>query len=742
MGKQQYCIEISEILGIKEPREINGGTVEKKWIDSMHKAFPEDIELKENKKIRILHSIFKHLELEWLPEYNTDLKDEKGVDKGCTMLEPIPFEILKWLKENPEWINIRKEIILDNLIEIYELSSDFVGILDLDLDLALFDKFGSNYTWLYALKPIWKVLDISKSEINWDEDEEKLRTNIIEVLKLEDYHSKRQFFEGLSEHLETSFKFIKDFYQALEEDKTKDEAYRLWLDSWKELELDEDDVFDKPILAETGSWNINQFSKYAKEGRLIIDPWYQRPFVWSDNDTRTLINSIILGIPLPSVILHRTMRDGIESFEIIDGKQRITSILKFIGMHPTGEKFMKSKISNMRFGDEDMKEIPDSLFLNLILLDKSDFGDKYKNIKRFRKWRTDKHYGLITKKEKVDDARFLPIPFRKDEFSGELEKFNSKYYYEIREMYVQTPKSKVKVQEIFEELNDYRIPVIIYDKSTKPEQIRAVFNRYNTQGTKLNEQEVNNAAYHDLLAMKFVLAMTRVRPERGEEILPGIYSSIKSDTQKLESLFQSCGIKEGRYEWSKYLGFILGLLFNKLEKTKKGTLPTNLSTAAIIKSFWKSEKEDVRIKEKNCIIYSNLIGEAADSLHCDVLWELMIENPIFKEKKVGSHIWNDPSFYSFFIGAILCQASDININLAIEEDETYNKMVSFLKYLQPLGKTQAEGQWRYYAKVISQFCEIFGLTSKNFNDTNNLFDGYNLLDYLSKINALPALEDQ
>ena len=124
-------------------------------------------------------------------------------------------------------------------------------------------------------------------------------------------------------------------------------------------------------------------------------------------------------------------------------------------------------------------------------------------------------------------------------------------------------------------------------------------------------------------------------------------------------------------------------------------------------------------------------GNAANSLTYSTLWNLMADYPEFREKKSGSHIWADPTFFSFFIGAILCQISDIKIEEMIEKIEVYEKMEKFITGLETLGKTDANGQWRYYANTIIDFCEIFGLDKNNFVDNRDLCQGNNLLSYLS-----------
>lgn len=60
---------------------------------------------------------------------------------------------------------------------------------------------------------------------------------------------------------------------------------------------------------------------------IIIYPEYQRLFRWSTAQESQLIESILLGLPVPPIfVMEKT--DGV--FELIDGLQRITSIIHFV----------------------------------------------------------------------------------------------------------------------------------------------------------------------------------------------------------------------------------------------------------------------------------------------------------------------------------------------------------------------------------------------------------------------------
>lgn len=68
------------------------------------------------------------------------------------------------------------------------------------------------------------------------------------------------------------------------------------------------------------------------EDRLLnLEPGFQRQSVWNERDRAKLIDSILRNYPLPAVFLYRRQADGEFVYDVIDGKQRIESILMFVG---------------------------------------------------------------------------------------------------------------------------------------------------------------------------------------------------------------------------------------------------------------------------------------------------------------------------------------------------------------------------------------------------------------------------
>jgi hypothetical protein len=79
-----------------------------------------------------------------------------------------------------------------------------------------------------------------------------------------------------------------------------------------------------------------------KNGQLNLSPGFQRDSVWTERDRSKLIDSIIRNYPLPAIFLYCREHNGQIVYDVIDGKQRIETILMFMGLL-RGKKF-KAKV--------------------------------------------------------------------------------------------------------------------------------------------------------------------------------------------------------------------------------------------------------------------------------------------------------------------------------------------------------------------------------------------------------------
>lgn len=64
---------------------------------------------------------------------------------------------------------------------------------------------------------------------------------------------------------------------------------------------------------------------------LNLSPTFQRKSVWRDRDRTLLIESLLRGFPIPAIFLYQRNDAGRLCYDVIDGKQRLETILRFMG---------------------------------------------------------------------------------------------------------------------------------------------------------------------------------------------------------------------------------------------------------------------------------------------------------------------------------------------------------------------------------------------------------------------------
>ncbi|NLF02864.1 MAG: DUF262 domain-containing protein [Anaerolineales bacterium] len=97
---------------------------------------------------------------------------------------------------------------------------------------------------------------------------------------------------------------------------------------------------ERRLLTDAKDPEIESLCGRWKRGKLILQPDFQRHFVWDRAKASRLIESALLQVPLPIVYLAEEV-DGTVS--VIDGQQRLTSFFSFMdGRLPTGQVFALS----------------------------------------------------------------------------------------------------------------------------------------------------------------------------------------------------------------------------------------------------------------------------------------------------------------------------------------------------------------------------------------------------------------
>ncbi|ELY5873889.1 DUF262 domain-containing protein, partial [Cronobacter sakazakii] len=96
---------------------------------------------------------------------------------------------------------------------------------------------------------------------------------------------------------------------------------------------DEDDlnkqISFKESVVMNADWTIETIDSQIKKGNIDLQPNFQRRGAWDDTRKSRLIESIIVGMPVPNIVLaEQKAHRG--RFIVIDGKQRLITINEFL----------------------------------------------------------------------------------------------------------------------------------------------------------------------------------------------------------------------------------------------------------------------------------------------------------------------------------------------------------------------------------------------------------------------------
>ena len=98
---------------------------------------------------------------------------------------------------------------------------------------------------------------------------------------------------------------------------------------YEDYAADEEEVSgveDYDVSTSPNDFNISTMHNFIQSGVLVI-PGFQRNYVWDIKRASKLIESLIIGLPVPQIFLHEAARNR---FHVIDRQQRLMSIYYFM----------------------------------------------------------------------------------------------------------------------------------------------------------------------------------------------------------------------------------------------------------------------------------------------------------------------------------------------------------------------------------------------------------------------------
>lgn len=145
----------------------------------------------------------------------------------------------------------------------------------------------------------------------------------------------------------------------------------------------------KTVSFDSYDLSVRQVLDMVEAGNIFVPPEYQRQFIWDSERQSALIESVFLGIPVPSLFL-ATNPDS--TWEVVDGVQRLGSLSHFVGSAALLEKIKRetalvlnglSKIDSLNGAS--FQDLPKSIQLHFftrpirltVLNDRSDLAVRF-----------------------------------------------------------------------------------------------------------------------------------------------------------------------------------------------------------------------------------------------------------------------------------------------------------------------------------------------------------------------------
>ncbi|MEV6450316.1 DUF262 domain-containing protein [Streptomyces anulatus] len=118
---------------------------------------------------------------------------------------------------------------------------------------------------------------------------------------------------------------------------------------------------DHGLKFEIESKTVAEFRSLNNSGELTLQPEYQRQAVWPERAKVALMETILLGYPIPEIYLaYETSPEGEQTASVVDGQQRLTSLLEFLNNKFPLDGLEDEKLRET-FEGKFFKELPDDV---------------------------------------------------------------------------------------------------------------------------------------------------------------------------------------------------------------------------------------------------------------------------------------------------------------------------------------------------------------------------------------------
>lgn len=286
MSKQESCNLIAKILGLQTTKLGKGSSVDKVWLELVFDKLNSNVghEVKATK-----HNLFEGI-LTLLGAESSNEFFEGGKSEGSTVTAEGMEKVVTLLQT---WQQLASALGIDEFVLPRELTEKLIAN-----NLLQWVNDEGYETAEYAEHDFWQL----KPEL--------------------------ELYSCVNEHDIFSTEYVQFCISHIESSNSED----------REGDVESkigDASEDKPgsvaltnvIDAQLEMPNVDSLLNQIERGVLKLNPPWQRKVVWAEKKQRQLLKSVMLKLPLPSFILFQ-LPDSSHR-EVVDGKQRLTSLYNF-----------------------------------------------------------------------------------------------------------------------------------------------------------------------------------------------------------------------------------------------------------------------------------------------------------------------------------------------------------------------------------------------------------------------------
>lgn len=192
------------------------------------------------------------------------------------------------------------------------------------------------------------------------------------------------------------------------------------------ISINPDPIGSYGAVINASDWTTETLINQLKRGNILLNPDFQRRDAWSISRKSKFIESLILGLPIPQIVLAET-KEKRGCYLVLDGKQRLLTLLQFTGLankHKNNKFKLKgvdvlTDLENVTFKELENEAIYDDIL--------ASFQNQTIRSVVIRNWPNTDFLHLLFLRLNTGSVQLSPQELRLALFPGEFSSFAVKY---------------------------------------------------------------------------------------------------------------------------------------------------------------------------------------------------------------------------------------------------------------------------------------------------------------------------